>query len=201
MSFLSKLVLGLAGILGSPSAKSQQEINLETYRLEQTKLQRNGMYVLSGWAAANMISGAYFSSRTEGTAKYFHKMNLYWNAVNGILAGAALYKLSHKNKAATFAEVNRQQQSMEKTLLFNVGLDIAYVIAGTLLVEKSRNNVDKRSQYKGFGNSIIIQGGFLLLFDGVLYSLFHHKGKKLDKVLEKVQITPGANGVSMVINL
>lgn len=202
MSLFSKIAFGLAGIFGTQAAKSQTELNLETYRQEQTKLQRNGMYVLAGWAGANIISGAYFSGRTEGTTKYFHRMNMYWNAVNGVLAGAALYKLSKSKKhAATFAEVNKQQQSLEKTFLLNAGLDVAYITAGALLVEKSKNNLDKRSQYKGSGNSVMMQGGFLLLFDGIIYGLLHHKGKKLNTILDKVQVAPTTNGVSMTINL
>jgi hypothetical protein len=203
MALLNKIAFGLASIFSGLAAKSQPaELNLETYRKEQNKLQRTGMYVLSGWAGANIISGAYFSGRTEGSTKYFHRMNMYWNAVNGVIAGAALYRLSkNKNKPATFADINKQQQSLEKTLLFNAGLDVAYITAGALLVEKSKNSIEKQSRYKGFGNSVIMQGGFLLLFDGVLYSLLHHKGKKLEKVLEKVQVAPAANGVSVVVNL
>lgn len=159
------------------------------------------MYVLAGWAGANILSGAYFSGRTDGTAKYFHQMNVYWNTVNGLLSGVALYRLSHQKEATSFAGVYERQQSLEKTLLFNAGLDVAYLTAGALLVEKSKNTVAKRSKYKGYGNSVIMQGGFLLLFDGVLYSLLHHRGKQLNTVLEKVQVAPAADGVSLVIHL
>ena len=49
-----------------------------------------------------------------------------------------------------------------------MGLDVCYIIAGGLL----KNRVEKLSTQDqarniGFGNSLMLQGGFLLVFDGV----------------------------------
>ena len=52
-----------------------------------------------------------------------------------------------------------------------MGLDVAYIISG-LLIKNSKSNV---SQNQGFGNSIMLQGGYLLLYDAIFL-------KKLKKI-------------------
>jgi hypothetical protein len=200
MHLLKKILLGFAGVIGSQAAKSQQ-LDLQSYAKEQKNLQRTGMYVLAGWAGANIISGVYFSQKTDGSAKYFHRMNAYWNIVNGGLAAVALWHLSKKDEGETFADVYKRQQSLEKVFLLNAGLDVAYIAAGAYLNEKGNSNPAKRNQWKGFGNSVALQGGFLLVFDGVMYTLMHNKGKKLEKVLEKVQLSSNGQNVSLLVDL
>ena len=200
MSLFKKVLLGFAGLIGTQAAKTQQ-LNLQEYSKEQTGLQRNGMYILAGWAGANIISGAYLTGKTSGTAQSFHLMNVYWNIVNGVLAGSALLRLSKKMEDESFAAVYKKQQSLEKIFLLNTGLDVAYVAGGIYLNEKSKTSTTKSAQLKGYGNSVVLQGGFLLLFDGIMYGLLHSKGKKLEKVLEKVQVSSSGTGLSVVVKM
>ena len=70
-------------------------LNAQEYgrAFEEASLAANnaGMYVLGGWALANMAAGAYGWAAFEGEKKYFSQMNLFWNVVNLSIAGFALY--------------------------------------------------------------------------------------------------------------
>lgn len=195
------MLLGITSLLGTQFAKSQQ-LDLKTYAVEQKKLQQNGMKVLAGWAGANLISGVYFTSKTSGATQHFHRMNAYWNVVNGALAGFSLWQLSKQDvENDDFAKVYKRQQNLEKVFLVNAGLDLAYMASGLYLNERSKNDGSKSDRSKGYSNSIILQGGFLLVFDGIMYSLMHQKGKKLKKVLDKVQLGSTGNGISLLVQL
>jgi hypothetical protein len=54
-----------------------------------------------------------------------------------------------------------------------MGLDVAYIISG-LLIKQSDKNLHIN---QGYGNSLILQGGYLLLYDAI----FLKRLKKLSK--------------------
>lgn len=128
---------------------------------------RTGMYVLGGWAVANLLGGTAMSLNTSGSSKYFHLMNAGWNVINISLAGAAL--LSNEPTFANQMDLMNHQHKLEKTYLFNAGLDVGYMMAGLWMMEKSKNYDKNPQMLKGFGQSVIIQGAFLFAFDLVMY--------------------------------
>jgi hypothetical protein len=129
-------------------------------------------------------------------------MNLGWGVVNGVLAGVSLvhFKKS-KPSGLDFAQTVREQQKIEKLFLINGGLDLAYLGAGAWMLEKSKTNTPKPEQWKGFGNSLLLQGGFLLVFDVINYAIHSHHGKILNRELEKISIETGPAGLSLVMLL
>lgn len=132
---------------------------------------RTGMYVLGGWAAANLIGGTALSLNTQGSNKYFHLMNAGWNVINISLAGVAL--LSADPVFAGQMDFINHQHKLEKTYLFNAGLDVGYMMAGLWLMEKAKHTQTRPDMLKGFGQSIIIQGAFLFVFDLAMYFLIN----------------------------
>ena len=49
-----------------------------------------------------------------------------------------------------------------------MGLDVCYMLAGAILKNRAgRMCSDNQARNIGFGNSLILQGGFLFVFDGV----------------------------------
>jgi hypothetical protein len=160
--------------------------------LERLQLNRQGMTVLGGWAIGNIgYSGIrYFG--TTGRARGFHEMNVMWNAVNLGIAGLGYLGSSPAGAdslglAASVAE----QAKMEKVLLFNAGLDIGYILGGLYLRERSLRATPRwQDRMRGWGNSVVLQGGFLLAFDIGLYLFHQHQGKQLYKVMEMVQVGP-----------
>ena len=158
------------------------------------------MLVLGGWSAANLIYSGASAGAAEGSNKYFHQMNIIWGGINITLASIGYLSAKHKD-GLSFANSLQKQSSLEKTFLFNAGLDVAYIAGGFYLKEKSYNDLKNKDRYKGYGNSIVLQGSALLLFDGVMYLLHQRHGKKLNTLSEKIQLTTTANGIGCVVKL
>jgi hypothetical protein len=198
-----RLTFFIALIISTTIVVAQStSVDLKTFRREQLQIQQKGMTVLAGWGVANMITGAYYSGNTSGSTKYFHQMNMYWGIVNGALAGATLLRMpAAKKKELNFAKTIKEQHGVEKIFLFNAGLDVAYITAGIALKEASKNNPNKRDRRFGYGNSLLMQGGFLLVFDGVMYAIMHKKGSILNKMLENVSITMTPTQIGLQVNL
>ena len=46
-----------------------------------------------------------------------------------------------------------------------MGLDVAYIVSGILLNRAGQNASSEKNLKIGYGNSLVLQGGFLLAFD------------------------------------
>jgi len=154
---------------------TQSDLLLEDFNRNRLQKQKTGMLILGGWAVGNIASGIILSGQREGSDKYFHAMNAGWNAVNLIIAGFGYYG-AFKGDPASFDlyQTVQEQHKFQKILLFNAGLDIGYMAGGLYLIERSKNTSKNPERLKGFGQSIILQGGFLFAFD--LVNFFVHSG-------------------------
>ncbi len=174
-----------------------QQTQLKDLNQGRLKVQTTGMWVLSSWAVANIAYGGIAAARGEGSNKYFNRMNIYWNVVNlGIAAPSLIGALrARKSPPTTLDQSIEDLHSIEKTLLFNAGLDVAYLTGGFYLLEKAKNTLDKEARFRGFGQSIILQGGFLLLFDAANYLALRQSHRKAAEILKNVQFTGQSVGV------
>jgi hypothetical protein len=168
---------------------------------ESLRTTNTGMYVLGGWAITNIATGGYGWSRFDGDTKYFHQMNLFWNTVNLSIAGYALYSNSILDISALGQdEIMKKHLNTEKILLINAGLDLGYIGTGFLLrhlAGKSKKNSDL---LKGYGNSIILQGSFLFVFDLVLYGIL--RSQRYDFIENvNVALLPDGAAVRFVLPL
>jgi len=141
--------------------------------------QNIGMYTLGGWAIANIATGAYGWATFSNDKQYFSQMNLMWNVVNLSIAGFALYNNSQLDFLnMTTDELLSNHLKTEKVLLINSALDVGYIGTGFLLRYLSKSANKYPDLLRGYGNSLILQGGFLLVFDLVLYQVL--KTQRLD---------------------
>ncbi len=144
----------------------------EYYRFYRSSRHVNtaGMVILGGWAVGNLVTGADAWSETEGPSKYFHHMNFYWNTVNLAISGIGLYTLLKQQPLRMSPQMMMENHyRYEMTFLINAGLDLGYIGTGYLLRSLSAKNAGKQDLLLGYGNSLLMQGGFLFLFDGVMY--------------------------------
>ena len=178
---------------------SQQSI-LNDFNDQQRHIDKTGFVVLGSWAAANIIYGGIATSGAHGSNKYFSQMNALWNTVNLGLAVMG-YVGAQKNSVLSYEKSLKKQESLEKTFLFNAGLDLAYIGSGLYLNERSKNVVKDSDKFKGYGESVLFQAGGLLIFDVIMYSLHKAHGKKLYKLAEKVQLTATCNGVGVLVRV
>ncbi len=135
-----------------------------------TVTNNTGMYILGGWAIANLAAGAAGWSGTSGSTMYFHQMNFFWNTINLGIAGLALLG-NHTTDISLLSsgELLSKHTRTENLYLINTGLDVVYMGTGLLLKQLSTRNVKRPDMLKGYGNSVLLQGAFLFLFDGIMY--------------------------------
>ena len=175
---------------------STQQNFQDSIAIERIKLNKNNMRILGAWAGANIIQGTISAGNAKGSDHYFHRMNAYWNTVNLALAGLGI--LSAKKQASrkyTVAENILEQQKIEKLLLLNTGLDAAYIMTGFYL--KERGNRLHRDQPVGYGNSLLLQGSFLLVFDIIQYFQHRRNSKLLEQGMGNWQLGNTPNGVGI----
>ena len=145
----------------------------ELYEIREAALGR-GLAVLTAWALGNLFVSGYHLTRADRRlpAYHFHGMNAAWGTINAALAAwGVLHLHRHAPPGLTLAEALTTQFSLEKTFLFNAGLDVAYVLAGLWLVARAAAPAaPKPERLLGFGHSLWVQGGFLLAFDGLMWA-------------------------------
>lgn len=139
---------------------------------KEVRFRKNGMMVLGSWAVVNIAGGLVLRANTTGAARYFHEMNAIWNGVNlGIAAFGYVGAMRMGMPESAFG-LYQEQVGMDKTLLFNAGLDLGYVAAGLWMTERAKNVGKRPEMWKGYGRSVMLQGAFLFAFD-VLMLVFH----------------------------
>ena len=166
-----------------------QNLTLSNFNQERLDLNRKGLTVLGSWAGANLITNGILLANASGSDKYFYQMNVYWNVVNGALAGLGVLQAKKTQADLSPFQTLEEQSNTEKTFLVNTGLDVAYVMTGVYLLEKSKNSTDSQDKLKGYGQSVILQGGFLLLFDGIMYGVHRSHLKKRKVIFENLTFT------------
>ena len=168
-----KNIFTLFGILFFMASINAQD--LTSINKDRQKLSRQGMTFLTSWAATNIAGGttAYFLAK-DREWKYFHEMNVYWNTVN---LGLGISGLLMERKSKTDLNMDQSlkaQKRVERIFLVNSGLDLIYIGSG--LAMRQLQNAKNPERIKGYGNALILQGSFLLLFDGVEYFLHRSNG-------------------------
>lgn len=159
------------------------------------------MIGLGSWATVNFIgSGIGWATAPNQEMKSFHQMNVLWNTVNMALAVPGYIKAKRENPGISLFETLSAQQKTEKIFLINSGLDIGYISGGFLLRSAAKTNIEKQDQFNGFGNSLILQGGFLLVFDLTAYFIHNtHRKKALNPLIENIELSD--NGIGLKWNL
>lgn len=182
----------------NPSLSIAQDFSedLLNYNRQRIGIQKTGMLVLSGWAFINLAVGTYGTLSTQGRLKYFHQMNAAWNIVNLSIGAFAYYQTLHTDLSSlTFMQSMGEARSIENFLLLNIGLDVGYIAAGAYLWERGIRKDNNR--LLGYGPSLILQGGFLLLFDAFLYGAHRSNNEQLWGLLDHITI----NGTSLSLTV
>lgn len=185
----------------SSSLKSQSLDELNQFNKERINISKKGMVVLGSWSLANIAAGAYGYSTTNAEVdKNFHQMNMMWGGINLVLAASGYIGAVMDKKTYDIHKSFKQQQSVEKTFLVNAALDAVYISAGLYLTEKAKNQESKQAMYKGYGQSIMLQGAFLMCFDAAMYAIQNkHGNKKLSPFLNKINLSSAGIGLQFKI--
>lgn len=198
LSVMLKIILALFCLLQLASVSNAQKkvrSALPEFNQQRLKITRSGLTVLGSWGLANVITGAIGQSSSSGSTKYFHRMNLYVGAVNTGLSVIGILASRGEETNLEAATSFKRQLSAERLFLFNSGLDIAYVVGGIYLTERSRRSLQP-NRLLGYGRSVILQGAGLALFDGLMYYVHAKHGKAL---LQHVRLSVSAGSVDILV--
>ncbi len=190
---------GLTGLLillllGIQEVHAQETLpSAEKWGQELVDLQQNGMMVLGAWALGNFAVSGYQMTRTSGSSYYFHQMNVFWNSVNAAIAVGGYLGASQLEMPMGSFDLYQEYSNFSKILLLNTGLDVAYVMTGLYLKERSNRGNKHQKRLKGYGHSLMLQGAFLLAFDLVLVLLNEHQMGQM-AFSEDLQLALGPGG-------
>ncbi|MFW5659291.1 MAG: DUF6992 family protein, partial [Bacteroidota bacterium] len=186
------------GLFAQDKAQSI-ELNEQLTGINSRRLTTNkrGMWTLGSWAVANIGLGLVMRAQTQGVDRAFWTMNAGWNTVNLALAGFGLYGAYTGSAELGLAKTNAELQSIQQLLLFNAGLDVGYMATGMWLRERGKRNLKHAERWTGWGNALLIQGGFLLAFDLVMAWRHHRTAKALDPLFDQLELSVGAGGMGL----
>ena len=169
------------------------------YNKSRNKKTTRGLQVLGGFAVINMGVSGYMYYNTKGVDKSFHEMNIMWNGVNTVIAVASL--LPKDKNDMSLAKTLSWQSNTEATYIAAAALDLVYSTAGLYLTEKAKTDFENHDKYKGWGNALIYNGGFLFLFDTGMYIAHKRNGKILNKMMDKINLSTGADGIKLTLHI
>jgi hypothetical protein len=171
---------------------------LKQFNDEKSRIDQGLMLGLGSWAVSNFVaSGIGWATVPEGEAHYFHQMNVLWNTVNLGLAIPGYLKAKNTAQPSTLTETMQLQRKTENIFLMNTGLDVVYMGSGLLLRTMAAKNVDKQAQFNGYGNSLLMQGGFLFLFDLTAYAIHkHHAKHAMPRASMSIRISSSGFGIT-----
>jgi hypothetical protein len=176
-----------------PAFCQSNQIDLPQINKKRLSLQKNAMYVLGGWSVANFAySTATLSTGVDnGVDKYFHQFNIYWNTINFALAGSSLL-FAKKDTDLNYSQTLKAYHSTESLFLLNTGIDVGYMATGLYLRERAKTTTDtkNKNRFLGYGKSLILQGGFLFVFDLTTYFLNKRQSKVLYDIPVSLSLAP-----------
>ena len=167
----------------------------ETWKKE-VHFRKTGMTVLGSWAVLNIGSGLALRGNAEGSARYFYDMNAIWNTVNLGVAAFGYIRANKLQQPENGLEMYNIQNRLDKTLLLNTGLDLAYIATGLFLNDRGRRSSDNHELLIGYGRSVILQGTFLFAFD-VTMILVHKKIRIADDKILSLNAMPSGFSASV----
>lgn len=171
MQNITKNIFLLLLIIPFAQLFAQESISDSLFAFHQSRMNINesAMLMLGGWAAGNILVGTYGNFKANGEAKYFHQFNAMWNVINLGIASFGYFNAINSDPATmTNLEILNDYTSLQSFLLLNAGLDVAYIMTGFYLKERAKSS-SSSERLRGYGNSLLLQGGFLLVFDIALY--------------------------------
>ncbi len=182
------------------SAYAQNDSVFYSFHQNRMNINETAMLVLGSWAAGNILAGTYGNFKASGEAKYFQQFNAMWNVVNlGIAALGYLNAVNYEPSSMTKLEILHEYSSLQSFLLLNAGLDVAYIATGFYLKERSKNS-SSSERLRGYGNSLLLQGGFLLAFDVALYFI-HQSNAALNLYPHLESLLVGGIGIGINLKL
>jgi hypothetical protein len=167
--------------------------------VRRRKIERKAMSVLGTWSTLQIVSGLGLGLTQQGTSREFFRMNALWNVVNASLVLGSVQTQKKEIWSSDPVLALHRYEKLERTLLFNCGLDLAYITAGYAInmQAKTATNAQTRNILNGWGNSLYLQGGFLLVFDALFYHSLHKASNQYRSYLQSIWLNHSGAGLNL----
>lgn len=122
--------------------------------------------ILLAWSIGSVAAGLFWWLKGDRWLRGFGMQFVGWGLIDGLIALFALRGAVDKSTQLESGYISpsehaRQARSFKKIVLANAFLDIGYMLGGRWLIQRFPHDQQKQ----GMGWAIIIQGGFLMVWD------------------------------------
>lgn len=199
MRILSTILLSIATLQSIAQSLKMNDAAFAQLNERRIATNKTGMTILGAWGAANIVGGvAGTLAATDQEWKSFHTMNALWGAVNLSIAGVGCIGARKEAKQTLSCDkMLDRYESGKRLFLINAGLDVIYIGSGMALASYA-DELDNPARWRGYGKSVMMQGIFLVIFDGTLFALHQHQNKSWYKLLEGACVTGNGVGFNYV---
>jgi len=163
------LAWGACIVVAQPADETLTVRQLSQLRVDA---ERAHLWRVAAWGGLNVAGGLLLvgaSDRDEREARWsFGAMSAGWGLVNVGIAAAGLWG-GPGEPTGTLATALDDERFLHDVLLLNLGLNVAYSAVGTTMLAAGYRDVSNADRWRGFGTSLIVQGGGLLVLDGVAF--------------------------------
>jgi hypothetical protein len=127
--------------------------------------QQRAFPLLLGWSLGSILAGLIWRRPGQGFWRGIGDQFIGWGLVDGLIAwfglgGAQRNSQLLKNGQLSADEHVHQRRNFILIVALNVLLDVGYIIGGRYLTKRAENE-----QRRGMGWGILVQGGFLFVWD------------------------------------
>lgn len=195
------LVVALLLIFSNANAQFKYNTNYD-YLIKKQQIGKSGSIAYTTWSSANMVGGIAFWAAGKGEAKYFGQMNVIWSAINlGIAIPGLIGSFKKVDENTSTGQLIKLQYASEQTYLINGGLDFLYIGTGAFLRGIAAKYPKHESRLNGYGDSFLVNGGFLLLFDFIQYFRHRHQRKGADNIFfDRISTSDSGIGIKYTFN-
>lgn len=188
-----------AGPLPGPTAPPlSPDLALSLAKIEgyRRDVDRVAMVTLGAWSLGNLTVGLVgdLSGDEDDAARYFHQMNWMWGAVNGVISGFGMASAFGGELETDWAKAVSKARTTEIVFLVNGVLDLSYMAVGAWLWERGLRT--EEAVLEGYGQSLVMQGAFLFVFDWVLFGVRRGVTGSLEGL--PIRLVPTPTGASLV---
>ena len=154
-----------------PGGSPEHDRFLQQLNTERISMNRAAVWALTGWTVLNLsVGGLGYFTADDPTWRGFHQMNALFNVpVLGMALGSFAVLAAQDPERLDLRESLRRSGLLARGLLVGITLDVASGLLGLSLRERGLRVGSER--LVGWGSSLLLQGGFLLLFDTALFAL------------------------------
>ncbi len=120
---------------------------------------------LTAWSLFSLLAGGVITlwAETGSVWQAFGGMNAVWALVNLVIASLGFYGVLKKMQRG-IADESAERNRLLRVLKVNTVLDVGYVLVALGMIVWGRTPL-----LQGFGWGVLVQGGFLLIFDALHY--------------------------------